>query len=165
MKKLLYLFLGLFLLAGCATTYHPAQPSPDEIVIVKSDRKMFLLHDNKIIKTYDVNLGQNPYGHKQKRGDMRTPEGEYYIDGRNPYSEFYLSLHISYPDREDRENAKERDHDPGDHIVIHGMRGRGTRGDFRQAGDWTEGCIAVTNADMHEIYHWVDVGTPITIYP
>ncbi|MFA6036723.1 MAG: L,D-transpeptidase family protein [Legionellales bacterium] len=162
MNKLLYCFFALILLAGCAST---RTPPPDEIVVVKSEREMYLLHNNVVYRTYDINLGQEPYGHKQKRGDMKTPEGEYHITWHNPNSEFYLSLHISYPDREDREKAEARGHDPGDLIVIHGMRGRGSRSDFLKAGDWTEGCIAMTNEEMHELFHLVEIGTPITIYP
>jgi murein L,D-transpeptidase YafK len=167
MNKLLSCFLlSTLLLTGCiGQQYKNFPPSPDEIVVVKSERKMYLLHDDRIYRTYDIGLGQNPDGHKQKRGDMRTPEGEYYIDGYNSKSEFYLSLHISYPDEEDEARAKDRGHDPGDHIVIHGMRGNGTRRDFLKAGDWTEGCIAITNEEMYELFHLVDVGTPITIYP
>ncbi len=164
MNKLLYFIFAFLLLAGCATQ-QPMPESPDEIVVVKSQRQMYLLHDNKVYKTYNIALGQNPVGHKQKRGDMKTPEGEYYIDGYNPNSEFYLSLHISYPDEDDVADAKRRGHDPGDHIVLHGMRGEGSREDFLDARDWTEGCIALTNEEMHELFHLVDVGTPITIYP
>lgn len=162
MNKLLYIFLALFLLAGCALTSHR---SPDEIVVVKSERKMYLIDNGAIFKIYDIGLGQEPEGHKQKRGDMKTPEGTYYIDGHNPNSRFYLSLSINYPDAEDKYHAKKRGHDPGDDIVIHGMRGRGSRAQFLENGDWTEGCIAVTNDDMYELFHAIEVGTPITIYP
>lgn len=166
MNKLLsYILLTLLLLTGCASQKHHHAPPADEIIVYKSERKMLLVHEGDIYRVYDIGLGQNPDGHKQKRGDYRTPEGEYYIDGRNPYSKFYLSLHISYPDEEDIVRAKKKGVDPGDHIVIHGMRGKGTRQDFLEAGDWTEGCIAVSNKEMHELWHLIDVGTPISIYP
>lgn len=163
MKKQLHYFLLLaVLLTGCAER---KKPPVDELIVVKSQRQMYLVHEGTVFKTYNIGLGQNPEGHKGQQGDSRTPEGEYKIEGRNPNSQYYLSLRISYPDENDIDHAQEWGVDPGDHIMIHGMRGAGSRRDFLMAGDWTQGCIAVTNEEMHELWHLIEEGTPITIYP
>ncbi len=165
MNKLVYLILIIALvLGGCAPPKKPPHPRfADEIVVLKSERKMILLHNNKIYKTYDIGLGQDPKGHKVQEGDSRTPEGKYIIESRNPYSKYYLSLRISYPDEDDIEYAEFIGVDPGDHIMIHGV-GDGRRKNYMRSKDWTEGCIAVTNKEMHEIWHLIEDGTPISIY-
>jgi murein L,D-transpeptidase YafK len=162
MNKLLYILLIVLFLTGCGLL----QPSrkTDEIVVLKSERKLILLHDNDVYKMYEVGLGQDPDGHKVQEGDSRTPEGEYLIDRRNPNSKYYLSLGISYPDEDDIAFAEELGVDPGNHIMIHGV-GDGRRKNYINHNDWTEGCIAVTNEEMHELWHLIDDGTPITIYP
>jgi len=131
------------------------------IVVEKQKRQMTLLRDGTPIKTYTVALGGNPIGHKTQEGDGRTPEGSYKIDFKNLRSNYYLSLHISYPNETDRANAVEAGVDPGGDIMIHGAPNDGRTVE----GDWTQGCIAVSNAEMDEIWNLVTDGTTIEINP
>ncbi len=135
-------------------------PDVTKIIVFKSARYMHLMHGTKVLKSYKIDLGFAPEGHKQVEGDGRTPEGLYYIDRRNPNSDFHLSLGISYPNRADRARAQKLGKSPGGDIFIHG-RGNPVQ---RLIRDWTWGCIAVTNEEMEEIYAMVRVGTPIAIY-
>lgn len=137
----------------------PASERVDEIRVDKSERRMELLRDGKVIKTYRILLGDAPVGHKRQQGDERTPEGRYRITFRNGQSRFHLSLRVSYPDAADREQARARGVDPGGDIMIHG----GTPPGYSK--DWTDGCIALTNAQIEEVWRLVPVGTPITISP
>jgi len=149
-------------LAGCAPrTVSYDGPEVTRIVVHKDARRMYLLHDDRALKVYDIDLGFEPRGTKRKAGDGRTPEGHYYIDRRNPDSRFHLSLGISYPNARDVEVARRAGVDPGNDIFIHGESLRGAA----RGPDWTWGCIAVTNEEMEEIYVMVRTGTPITIYP
>lgn len=117
---------------------------------------------NRLVKTYRISLGKNPVGHKQHQGDGKTPEGLYYINAKNPNSQFHLNLGISYPNNEDRRNSS----DPGGDIKIHGLKnGNGFIGKFHRLLDWTNGCIAVTNEEMEELYEAVPIGTAIEINP
>jgi len=137
-------------------------PQVTQILIDKSERKMHLLHKNKALKSYDVDLGFAPVGHKAIEGDGRTPEGVYRIDRRNPNSSFHLSLGISYPNIQDRAKAKALGKSPGGEIFIHG----GPRLRFnRGKKDWTAGCISVSNKEMEVIYAMVQDDTPIYIKP
>ena len=122
---------------------------------------MYLMHHNTRLKTYDFELGFAPTGHKTFEGDGKTPEGRYYIDRKNPNSQFYLSLGISYPNAQDRAKAAALGKSPGGDIFIHGTPAFSTFGQ----DDWTWGCIAVSNHEMRRIYSMVEIGTPITIYP
>ena len=136
-------------------------PEVTRIVVWKEDRRMRLYHHDRVLMSVPIQLGFAPVGHKQRRGDGRTPEGTYIIDRRNPNSAFHLSLGISYPDVNDQLVATEAGGDPGGDIFIHG---RGPR--YQNArGDWTAGCIAVTDRQMERIYSMVRTGTPITIHP
>jgi murein L,D-transpeptidase YafK len=138
----------------------------DYIRVDKSERRMTLERDGEVIATYKVALGRNPDGHKQQEGDMRTPEGRYTIDWRNPQSKYHLSLHVSYPNKADKERAKEAGVSPGGDIMIHGQpNGMAFAAGLTQTRDWTHGCIAVTNAQMDEIWKAVPDGTPIEILP
>ena len=129
------------------------------IEIVKSERRLHLYDGPQRLRSYRVALGRTPDGHKSREGDGRTPVGNYRIDRRNPQSQFYLSLGISYPNAADRARAERAGVSPGGDIFIHGQPN-----DRRRVnGDWTEGCIAVSNRDMREIYRWVGIGTPVTI--
>lgn len=132
----------------------------DRIVVNKSRREMLLLSGEAVLRTYRVALGPNPEGHKQREGDGRTPEGKYRIDRRNPRSRYHLSLHVSYPNDADIERARGRGVSPGGDIMIHGLKD----GKHRDS-DWTQGCIAVTNSEMDEIWNLVADGTPIEINP
>lgn len=137
----------------------------DEIRVRKSAREMDLLRDGKVIRSYMIALGGDPAGgHKAREGDQRTPEGRYRIDWRNPNSIAHLSLHISYPNAEDSARAAAEGVPPGGNIMIHGIaNGWGFLGSLHRLRDWTDGCIAVTNAEMQEIWSLVPDGTPIVI--
>jgi len=138
----------------------------DSIVVVKSTHRMTLFYHGDSVAVFLVALGKTPTGQKVERGDNRTPEGVYYIDGRNPQSEFYRSLHISYPSLVERERAIKMGRDPGGDIMIHGLPTRfATVGDAHRLYDWTKGCIAVTNAEMDEIFAAVGLGAVIDIRP
>jgi len=130
----------------------------DRVVIRKGRREMLLLSGEAVVRQYRVALGRNPMGAKRQEGDGKTPEGHYTIDRRNPKSRYHLALHISYPGAADCERAREAGVDPGGDIMIHGLKD----GEVR-AGDWTQGCVAVTNAEMDEIWKLVADGTPVTI--
>ncbi len=154
--------VALLILASCGSpskfrTYNG--PEVTQIRVYKAERRMELWHNDRMLRAFRVQLGI-PNGHKHQEGDRRTPEGRYYIDRRNPNSRFHLSLGISYPNAADRERAAARGVSPGGDIFIHG---RGPR--FQNArGDWTDGCIAVTDRQMEDIYAMVRNGTPIDIY-
>lgn len=148
-------------LAGCASkfkTYHG--PEVTRIQVFKGARIMQLLSGPTVLKSYNFELGFAPTEHKQIEGDGRTPEGAYYIDRRNPNSRYHLSLGISYPNINDINNARAMGKQPGGEIFIHG-----TPSLYAGKTDWTWGCIAVTNADIEEIYAMVNDGTKIFIYP
>ena len=143
-----------------------ANAAIDRIVVEKGARQMHLLDHGKTVRTYRVALGRDPLGHKQQEGDSRTPEGLYVIDARNPGSRFHLSLRVSYPNAEDRRRAAARGVAPGGDIFIHGLpNGDGDAGRDYAGRDWTDGCIAVTNAEIREIWAMVKDGTPIEIRP
>lgn len=138
----------------------------DKVLVVKSKRVLVLLSEGEILKTYKIALGGRPVGHKIERGDQRTPEGTYILDSRNPHSKYHLSIHISYPNDLDRENAQKRGAAPGGDIMIHGLPDElGNVGKLHRTADWTKGCIAVTNKEIEEIWRLVPDGTPIEIKP
>lgn len=143
-------------------------PQVDKVVVKKSNSKMHLIKNGEIVKTYDVAFGGNPIGHKKQEGDMRTPEGRYNLEYKNINSKFYKSIKIDYPNRRDVALAKLRGVNPGGDIVIHGLpngiRDEDIIGELRPK-NWTEGCIAVRNYEMDEIWQMVGVDTPIEIYP
>lgn len=136
-------------------------PEVTEVVLWKAERRLELWHHDQMLREYDVGLGQRPLGHKQFEGDSRTPEGLYEIDRQNPNSAYHLSIGISYPNAEDIARAQEMGVSPGGDIFIHG---RGPRHPFAR-GDWSAGCITVTDDEIEEIYSMVRVGTPIMIHP
>ena len=136
-------------------------PEVTYVVVNKADRKMFLFHNKRVLKEYDVDLGFEPIGDKFFEGDGRTPEGNYTINRRNPNSKFHLSLGISYPNAKDRADAAALGKPPGGDIFIHGKSNRRKLG----KNDWTWGCIAVPNREMELIYAMVKNGTPIQINP
>jgi murein L,D-transpeptidase YafK len=138
----------------------------DRIVIVKSMREMTLMRDGKPVKTYKVALGTEPVGAKQRQGDHKTPEGNYLIDSKIEHSEFHHALHISYPSVADRERARKLGVSPGGDVEIHGLGAKyGWVGARHRLVDWTDGCIAVTNEEIDEIWPMVPVGTPVEIRP
>jgi murein L,D-transpeptidase YafK len=162
--------LALLALGISVLTWHLAEPErqlrADLIRVDKSERRLELLRDGEVIRRYRVSFGARPQGHKQQEGDERTPEGRYRIDDRNARSRFYKSLHISYPDAQDRRAARQRGVSPGGDIMIHGMpNGWGWAWLFLKPFNWTDGCIAVNDREMDEIWNAVSVGTPIEIRP
>ena len=169
------LFTFVTILIGIATVaayrFWPMRPLPpntkaDKVLVMKSERRLVLLRAGEPLKSYRVSLGANPEGHKQQQGDERTPEGCYRIGGRNPMSRFHLSLRISYPNAADRKQAHERGVSPGGDIMIHGTpNGYGFIGRLHQFIDWTDGCIAVTDGEIEEIWRAVPNGVPIEIRP
>lgn len=129
-------------------------------------RRMLLMRDGVPLRRYRIALGPSPTGHKTHKGDGRTPEGQYTIDWRNSASAYHLSLHISYPNAADRTAAASRRADPGGMIMIHGLPNQlETLGTAHPHCDWTNGCIAVTNAEIREVWDLVPDGTPIAIHP
>ena len=143
-----------------------APPKADALVVVKSERRLMLMREGEVVRAYRVALGIKPVGHKRQQGDARTPEGEYVIAARKPDSRFHRALHISYPNEQDVEDARSRGVRPGGAIMIHGLPAeRAKFGKDHYLWDWTNGCIAVSNEEMDEIWEAVDVGTPITIRP
>jgi hypothetical protein len=138
----------------------------DRIVIEKAARRLRLLRGGSVIGEYPVKLGLNPYGHKQREGDFRTPEGTYHLSRRNPRSEFFLSVEVSYPNAQDRARARQAGASPGGLIMIHGQPNvpRKTP-DYYASNDWTDGCIAVSNSDMVDIWLRTTLGTAIEIRP
>lgn len=138
----------------------------DRVIVLKKERTLQLMSQGKVIKTYKIALGGNPVGPKTREGDHKTPEGIYILDSRNPRSKFYKSIHISYPDTRDRAAARERGVSPGGDVFVHGLpNGFGWIGAEHRSRDWTDGCIAVTNQEIDEIWQAVDNGTPIEIRP
>jgi murein L,D-transpeptidase YafK len=138
----------------------------DEVVVNKSTKQLYLMSQGKIIKQYPVVFGENPNGHKQQEGDEKTPEGDYILDYRKENSIAYKALHVSYPNEADKARARLQGVDPGGAIMIHGqLNGYGWLSFITQHFNWTNGCIAVTDADMEEIWQRVKLNTPIKILP
>jgi murein L,D-transpeptidase YafK len=138
----------------------------DKVLIEKKERRLTLLSKGEVIKTYQIALGGDPVGPKERQGDNKTPEGTYIIDSRNNNSDYHLSLHISYPNEKDKMRAKELGVSPGGNIMIHGIKnGLAWVGASHAEVDWTKGCIAVTDKEMEEIYRLVPNGTIVEIRP
>lgn len=149
-------------LSSCASKFKTYDgPEVTRIVVMKAQRRMYLMHHDQVLRSYRIDLGFAPDGHKVHEGDGRTPEGRYHIDRRNPNSDFHLSLGISYPSTRDVEVAQGLGLSPGSDIFIHG-RGRKNRG---KGPDWTAGCIAVSDREIEDIYAMVRDGTVIDIFP
>ena len=141
-------------------------PVADSVLVEKANRKLHLLKDGRPFRTFDIALGIRPIGDKKHEGDFRTPEGRYLLDRRNPHSEFFLSIHVSYPNREDIREARASGLDPGGAIMIHGQPNEPTRSEaYYRTQDWTNGCIAVSNSDMIDIWLMTGDNTPIEIRP
>ncbi len=149
-----------------AVTPLAADARADSVVVLKKEHTLILYSQGQVLKTYAVSLGSVPTGPKTRQGDHKTPEGHYILDRRNPNSRFYRSIHISYPKPEQVENAYKHGTVPGGDVFIHGLpHGFGWLGSSQRRYDWTDGCIAVTNAEMDEIWRTVPDGTPIEIRP
>lgn len=188
MKKLIILLLIFIIAVLLVLRFHQFIPSSaiektktqyvdwqhvevDKVEVYKSKRELKLLQQGQVIKTYKMRLGFEPIGHKTTEGDGKTPEGLYQLDWRNPNSQFYKSLHISYPNAQDRVQAKNRGVSAGGDVMIHGSMKAlgGAKGQplyqYLPTKDWTWGCIAVSNQDMDELWENIKNGTPIEIFP
>ena len=142
------------------------RPRVERVLVEKGERRLSLWFAGHRVRSYRVALGSEPIGDKQRQGDGRTPEGTYTIDGRNGGSEFHRSLHISYPNAADVRSAREAGADPGGEIMIHGLPNAADWVDREHTRfDWTEGCIALTNEEIDELWELVADGTPIEIRP
>jgi murein L,D-transpeptidase YafK len=141
-------------------------PTADRVLVRKSERRLYLMRGNDVLRAYKISLGLNPGGHKERVGDFRTPEGSYKLTRRNTRSDFFLSIQVSYPNDVDTRKARRNGWDPGGAIMIHGLPNdpRHTP-DYYATQDWTDGCIAVTNADMVEIWMMTSDNVPIEIQP
>lgn len=162
-----FVLSGYLCLALCFPfAVHATFEKADKVVVIKSKRLMMLMKECKIVRAYRVALGQQPVGHKTKSGDKRTPEGKYVLDSRKTDSKFHLAIHISYPNGADVANAEQLGAMPGGDIMIHGLpKKMQDVGELHRLTDWTDGCIAVTNKEMEEIWNLVPNGTPIEIKP
>ena len=162
-SRLTYLAAAV-LLSFCVRAENP--PKVDRIVVEKSKRTLALMDGSKVVKSYKVALGGNPKGAKDRKGDHKTPEGLYAVDAKKPVSQFHKALHVSYPNAGDRERAKKLGVNPGGDIEIHGLGDKwGWIGAGHRATDWTDGCVAVTNEEIDEIYLLVKTGTVVEIKP
>jgi len=160
---LMILWLGALALSQIAAT--PALHA-DRVLVLKKEHTLQLLNNGKVIRTYKVALGGNPVGPKTRQGDHKTPEGLYALDFRNAHSQFYKSIHISYPSERDRVAARKDGVSPGGDVFVHGLpKGYGFVGASHRLKDWTDGCVAVTNEEIDEIWQAVADGTPIEIRP
>lgn len=167
-QRILTICLIVAAAASAANTAAAAGASAEKanrILVDKSERTLVLFSEGRPIRSYPISLGMNPVGHKRYEGDKRTPEGIYLIDGKNPNSAYHLSLHISYPNELDVRTARERGWDPGGQIMIHGLPTGLIKTSAKYEFDWTDGCIAVSNAAIEEIWRLVDEGTLIEITP
>ena len=165
MKAALQFLTTLVLLAVFAGVATPGQTA-DRVLVIKSKERLYLIRNDEVFASYHVVFGANPKGHKQQQGDERTPEGHYTLGYKNAHSSFYKSIHISYPNREDRIRARERGISPGGDIMIHGQaNGWEWISPFSRFFNWTDGCIALSNRDMDAVWDAVPSGTPIEIRP
>jgi murein L,D-transpeptidase YafK len=171
MKKIIWL---LCIITICATAllfaekktsvYIKLNQNIDSLVVDKSERKLLVFANKKIIKKYNCGIGSNDIGHKQYQGDNRTPEGKYYITARNEHSTYYKNLHISYPNEADKTRCKKNKVKPGGEIKIHGyadLLGNFTDRTTHYSTTW--GCVGVSNADMDELFKWVKNGAVILL--
>ncbi len=169
MKVLCYMpvILGLLLSSGDASaSWSKADMKADLVVVKKSQYSLTLMKGGKPIKRYWIALGSNPKGPKIRRGDKRTPEGRYLLDYKKDESGFYKAIHISYPNLTDLQRAKALGVEPGNMVMIHGQPNYATEDQTAvQNSNWTNGCIALLNQDMAELWELVDPGTPIEIHP
>jgi murein L,D-transpeptidase YafK len=159
--------LVVWLLCGLGEAQTAVAPlHADRVIVLKKERILRLESHGREIKTYKVALGGDPIGAKTRQSDHKTPEGIYVLDFRNAHSKFYKAIHISYPSAHDRAAAREPGVSPGGDVFLHGLpNGYGFVGAAHRLKDWTDGCIAVTNVEIDEIWAAVADGTPIEIRP
>jgi len=146
----------------------PPAPMPmaDHVLVRKAERRLYLMRGDTVLRSYKVALGLNPVGQKERAGDSRTPEGKYYLTRRNPRSEYFLSILVSYPNDADMRRARGKRWDMGGSIMVHGLPNQLSRApQYYERTDWTDGCIALSNADMLEIWLMTPANAPIEIRP
>lgn len=168
MRRIVLLTLTILILSLSACGWQGPQrlERADKIVVMKAAHTLTLMSGDRALRTYKVAIGRSPVGPKSRKGDHKTPEGKYVIDSRKPNSRFYRALHISYPNELDREQARKLGQDPGGDVEIHGIEnGLGWIGSLHRSMDWTDGCIAVTDKEVDEIWDAVNVGTQVEINP
>ena len=164
-KQLAILLLSAAVLGCSSAPPNIGGVKADRIVILKSKHLMTLMANGKTLRSYRVALGRSD-GAKERQGDHKTPEGQYVIDQKNSQSRFHLALHISYPNAADLKRAHNAGADPGGAIMIHGVeKPFAWLGPLQNEVDWTDGCVAVTNREMDEVWQLVPVGTPVEIKP
>lgn len=165
LRYLGFLTLVLFLVILGAERAEAAKPA-QLVLVKKSERTLMLFEHGQLLKSYKVSLGQNPIGHKERQGDNRTPEGKYYLTWTNDRSKFYKSLHVTYPNDEDRKRAWSKGISPGGDIKIHGLPNKPVYPeDIYMSLNWTNGCIAMKNRDLDDLLSKVKYQTPIYIIP
>ncbi len=158
--------VGVTVWSLCSLSSAQALLHADRVVVLKKERTLQLLHQGKVIKAYNIALGGEPIGPKSQQGDHKTPEGTYVLDSRNAHSQFYKSIHISYPNAQDRASARRKGVSPGGDVFVHGLPNHyGWIGASHRLKDWTDGCVAVTNQEIDEIWQAVPDGTRIEIRP
>ncbi len=158
--------LALGLIAIASVSMGSDFPAAEKVIVEKEKRKLHLLKDDEIFRTFEIALGIAPVGDKESEGDFKTPEGVYALDTRNPNSDYFLSIHISYPNHKDVREARAKGVAPGGQIMIHGQPNEPTySAAYYRKQDWTNGCIAVSNSDMIDIWLMTPNDIPIEIRP
>ena len=141
-------------------------PAVDRLLVHKTERRLFLMHGETVVRSYKIALGLNPVGQKERAGDYRTPEGRYFLVRRNPRSDYFLSIQVSYPNDVDVRRARKNHWDTGGSIMIHGLPNQLKHAPaYYEITDWTDGCIALSNADMVEVWLLTPDNAPIDILP
>jgi L,D-transpeptidase catalytic domain len=141
-----------------------ALPVADRVVVMKSERKLLLMKGGQVLRSYRISLGLVPQGPKERNGDYRTPEGRYYLGKRNPHSDYFLSIQVTYPNDLDVRRARSEHSNPGGSIMVHGQPNIPKHpADYYRTQDWTDGCIALSNSDMLEFWLLTQSGIPIEI--
>lgn len=163
-------FLALFLIAAAGATGSAVQAEElvpaDHVVVHKAERKLYLYHGPQLLGSYRIALGLNPTGPKERERDYRTPEGRYFLSRRNTRSDYFLAIQVSYPNKQDERNARRRGWAPGGSIMIHGLPNTPKHSAlYYEQTDWTDGCIALSNSDMVEVWMRTQDNIPIEINP
>ncbi len=168
-RKLIILVIALSLHCGSvlmAPAVAAGLDTADRVVVRKAERRLYLMRGTTVLRSFSVALGLAPDGHKTREGDFRTPEGSYVLVERNPDSDFFLAIRISYPSQADQQRARRNGQAPGGAVMIHGQPNHPSHSqEYYRRTDWTNGCIAVSNADMVDIWLMTSRNTPIDILP
>jgi hypothetical protein len=143
-----------------------SMPQADEVIVHKGERRLYLMRNGQVLRSYRIALGLDPQGPKEREGDFRTPEGHYLLTRRNPRSDYFLSIQVSYPNAEDLRRAQREHIDPGGSIMLHGLpNALSHKPSYYAKADWTDGCIALSDSDMVEVWLMTRDNTPIEILP